>query len=240
MVGPSRTIGSTELLLEGDAVPTTTEGEPTGLQPLLNGFSRSVRAVVGRLDLAATTVWQLADGLLREHEDEYGAIAVPPLVQRSGEPRPLTRWLELVQGLLNQQAVADSKSQVIDGRLVLLGLARLDSGLDRVLRDTGVRWRLEEGLGYPLPDVFWPWALPWRPTEWLDLWTLRIPQPGSVNESVFSPDGSLVATACLDGTARLWDVAAGSERATLSAYGATGHHFCAFSPDGGLLATANN
>jgi len=137
VVGPSRTIGSTELLLEGDAVPTTTEGEPTGLQPLLNGFSRSVRAVVGRLDLAATTVWQLADGLLREHEDEYGAIAVPPLVQRSGEPRPLTRWLELVQGLLNQQAVADSKSQVIDGRLVLLGLARLDSGLDRVLRDTG-------------------------------------------------------------------------------------------------------
>ncbi|KQM02477.1 WD domain, G-beta repeat-containing protein, partial [Frankia sp. CpI1-P] len=55
---------------------------------------------------------------------------------------------------------------------------------------------------------------------------------------VFSPDGTLLATASFDRTARLWDVATGHQRATLTAH--TGPvRWVAFSPDGTLLATAS-
>ena len=61
---------------------------------------------------------------------------------------------------------------------------------------------------------------------------------GSVNAVAFNPDGSLIATASSDSTARLWDPATGDERATLR-----GHTDVvtdvAFSPDGTLLATAS-
>jgi hypothetical protein len=60
---------------------------------------------------------------------------------------------------------------------------------------------------------------------------------GSVSGVVFSPDGALVATVGRDGTARVWDVAAGAMVRVLTAsqgplYGV------AFSPDGTLVATA--
>ena len=61
---------------------------------------------------------------------------------------------------------------------------------------------------------------------------------GFVVGVAFSPDGTLLATASLDGTARLWEVASGVPIRTL-----TGHthyvHEVAFSPDGTLLATAS-
>ncbi|MGH9576342.1 MAG: WD40 repeat domain-containing protein, partial [Terriglobales bacterium] len=46
----------------------------------------------------------------------------------------------------------------------------------------------------------------------------------------FSPDGKLVATACVDGTAKLWDAATGKLKATL--IGEDAFHIIAFSPDG--------
>jgi WD40 repeat protein len=55
----------------------------------------------------------------------------------------------------------------------------------------------------------------------------------------FSPDGTLLATASHDRTARLWDPATGQHRSTLE-----GHtdwvSGVAFSPDGTLLATASD
>ena len=54
----------------------------------------------------------------------------------------------------------------------------------------------------------------------------------------FSPDGTLLATASRDGTARIWDLATGTTRAVLQGHTdwLTG---VAFSPDGTLLATAS-
>ena len=55
----------------------------------------------------------------------------------------------------------------------------------------------------------------------------------------FSPDGTLLATASDDHTARIWDTATGTTRTTL--HGHTGRvPGVAFSPDGTLLATASD
>jgi WD40 repeat protein len=59
----------------------------------------------------------------------------------------------------------------------------------------------------------------------------------SIAGVAFRPDGKRLASACLDGTIKLWDVATGQEVRTL-----TGHTFgvkgVAFSPDGKWLASA--
>ena len=62
---------------------------------------------------------------------------------------------------------------------------------------------------------------------------------GEVNDVAFSPDGSLIATASNDNTARIWEAATGIHRITLRGHsnlvGAV-----AFSPDGSLIATASD
>ena len=54
----------------------------------------------------------------------------------------------------------------------------------------------------------------------------------------FSPDGTLLATASDNRTARLWKVASGAPVAILTGH-KTAVYGAAFSPDGTLLATAS-
>lgn len=59
-----------------------------------------------------------------------------------------------------------------------------------------------------------------------------------VQDAVFSPDGSLLATASADDTGQLWDVASARQVVTLSGHRGDVQGI-AFSPDGKMLATAS-
>jgi WD domain, G-beta repeat/KAP family P-loop domain len=203
---------------------------------LLASFSSPVRKLALRFASEDVTAWQLASALLDAHPD-YGGQPLQPLAAREGAARPVGEWLTLVARLFDRDAVAASRSEVIDGRLMLLGLARLDPELDRLLRRSRLYRQLEHDLGFPLGSVFLPWALPAPPTEFLQLWDLG--HDGLVRHCAFSSDGRLLATASVDRTARLWDVATGRQQAVLQGHRKAVLH-CAFSPDGRLLATASD
>ena len=60
----------------------------------------------------------------------------------------------------------------------------------------------------------------------------------TVDSVTFSPDGTLLATGSIDGTARVWRMSDGSLVRTLTGY-TNGARSVAFSPDGTLLATGS-
>uniref|UniRef100_UPI002AD5569E DUF4062 domain-containing protein n=1 Tax=Frankia sp. Cr1 TaxID=3073931 RepID=UPI002AD5569E len=88
-------------------------------------------------------------------------------------------------------------------------------------------------LPRPRLDNIWP--LPDLPSP-----TLRrtLDHNGWVFGCVFSPDGTLLATASGDRMVRLWDVAAGTERTVFDGHTDKALR-CVFSPDGALLATTS-
>jgi WD domain, G-beta repeat len=89
----------------------------------------------------------------------------------------------------------------------------------------------------PWPRLVNRWPLPDLPEPALR--RVLTGHNGPVTAVAFSPDGTLIATASTDGTARTWDTTTGQPRTTL-----TGHqnpvNGVAFSPDGTLIATASH
>ena len=59
-----------------------------------------------------------------------------------------------------------------------------------------------------------------------------------IRQVVFSPDGTRLATASFDGSAKLWDAVSGKELLTLSGHAANVFGVT-FSPDGKTIATAS-
>src|SRR5207253_1166535 len=63
---------------------------------------------------------------------------------------------------------------------------------------------------------------------------------GTVTSAVFSPDGTILATGSLDGTARVWDLSNGTSPLAELQATRSGVTTVAFSPDGRKLATGRD
>jgi WD40 repeat protein/DNA-binding SARP family transcriptional activator len=112
---------------------------------------------------------------------------------------------------------------------------------------TGAEVRQFSGFAEPVEAVYSPdgsrlalssgtQVLLWTLTEDRELFTLR-ENTNLYDRVLFSPDGQRLATANLDGKAKIWDAETGEERLTLAGH-STGVFSLSFSPDGSSLVTA--
>src|SRR4051812_24681423 len=96
---------------------------PTATTDPLEGFSSSVRRVAARLGTTEVAAATVIGELLNDHP-EYAERDSSPFVSRSPD-LPVDEWLARVREFFDPDAVARSRSRVIDGRLTILALGRL-------------------------------------------------------------------------------------------------------------------
>src|SRR5205085_9860415 len=103
---------------------------------------RQVRALLG--SDAPVTAARIAHALQINHASYGGGLFGKVTLRVDGGPeQPTDAWLAQVSGLYISDAVVASKHQVVDGTLVLLGLAELDPTLAEDLRRQGFLRRLK-------------------------------------------------------------------------------------------------
>ena len=159
-----------------------------------NRFSASVRRVAD--DHASCTAWDIASALLQAHPTEYGADGAAPRCPRAkAVTRTVDEWLDRCDALIAPEAI----DEVIDGRMVLLALGRLEDSLGRTLRRAGVERHLLR-RGNPLAS--------WAQRSAVIGYVERTSIAGRHNTCAFSPDGRWLAVGGDDGL-WLWDVASG-------------------------------
>jgi WD40 repeat protein len=138
-----------------------------------------------------------------------------------------------------------------DGRRIAVGTGDGTVRLLRLDQEGPARTILPMGTGTAMDAAWSPdgksFAVFHRSSPRMHLWRLEggrwnsLPLEGhtaGVNHAAFSPDGSWLASASRDGTARLWSINASSPPKVLSGH-RFGVNWVAFSLDGRLLATAS-
>jgi WD40 repeat protein len=150
----------------------------------------------------------------------------------------LEAWLADVRYRDEQQrALSQAKSS-----LARLCLERAHNCFGREAHDEGMLWlsrALENAPAEPpdLQRVIRTSLAAWHAGD--HLLERRLRHGGEVRAVAFCPQGRRLATACQDGTARLWDVATGSPLSRPLRHGGP-VQAVAFQPKGNLLATAGD
>ncbi len=187
---------------------------------LLSRFSASVRQVAGDLFPDPLTATDIALALLRLHPEYIdGELVVEP----GGAAREIEDWLWHCWSLYDPAKTGG----VVDGRLLILALARIDERLNAALRRGGRR-RLELQRTYA--DMAWGWAQPVRVRE------LAVVGSVAGRRAALNRHGTLLAT--ISGTAvRVWDVTTTEPVAVMDLVAA---RFVAFSTIDDTLAIATD
>jgi hypothetical protein len=123
-----------------------------GFQALLKPhLSVSVQSVVSALGAAPVSSWEVVKTLLAQHK-EYGEKQGSTIARKPGpapaQEQPAAVWVDRVRGLLNPTV------KELHGRLLVLGLARLDPGLDAYLRAEGFLRAIEKELSESVDTQF--------------------------------------------------------------------------------------
>jgi hypothetical protein len=116
-------------------------------------LSSSVAGVVGELRRQkAVSSWQFVRRLLRRHPhygDGRGGEVARSAGPATAETRPVERWVDAIQARVKPGA-----AEFLNGRLVILGLARLAPSLGEYLEPTGLLESIREEIDKPVETVF--------------------------------------------------------------------------------------
>jgi hypothetical protein len=130
-------------------------------------YSSSVLRVRGAFDPSAEVTASALAQLLQQAYPEYanGILEKASFDVDAGPPSPVDDWLERVRALYEPEALARSRHEVVDGPLLLAGLATLDGELRRTLDESGVTEPLWTQLELKPHRIGMREDVPWTPDK---------------------------------------------------------------------------